>query len=288
MSFWRAIGTIGAVELVLTALSIVWVDLQGRTQIYTVAITILSLIAVALAGYLVSPARSIRLGALAAATALFIGLGWGELAIRLRVVPPSAGQSASGLLGMWETNPGLLMGTLALLLIIAALSGLLGAWLRHRLTGRARLHDTADASGRRSWGWRRRVLVSIGLLAVLGLLLTSVVLAVGWSEARDPPTAAETWMRFVVTHQYRGAYNLSSPTLRDQFGSADELQRWFASHPDQQPTTWTRAAATDAGPETVVRGTATFADGHTGDVEIDVTFVHNVWRVDRFIFTLQP
>jgi hypothetical protein len=89
-------------------------------------------------------------------------------------------------------------------------------------------------------------------------------------------------MRFLTTRQYRGVYNMSSPSLREQFGAADDFQRWFAARPELHPTTWSREGLTDDGADVIVRGTATFEDGHVSPIQVRVALINGRWRVRSF------
>jgi hypothetical protein len=127
---------------------------------------------------------------------------------------------------------------------------------------------------------RRSPLLIIGIIVVAFLLLcgVGVALLIGGVFAATQPVvnAGDAYMSALRDGDYNKAFDLSTPALQQEVGSADNLKAAVGS---KQPTSWSFTSRSINNGQGSLSGTTTFTDGTNGTVDMGLSQVGNDWKV---------
>ena len=128
---------------------------------------------------------------------------------------------------------------------------------------------------------RRRSPLRIILIIVVAFLLLcgiGVALLVGGIFAATQPVvnAGDAYMSALRDGDYNKAFNLSTPALQQELGSADNLKAAVGS---KQPTSWNFTSRSIDNGQGSLSGTTTFTDGTNGTIDLGLSQVGNDWKV---------
>ena len=128
---------------------------------------------------------------------------------------------------------------------------------------------------------RRSPLLIIGIIVLALLLLCGIGVAVlvggVFSLTQPVANAGDAYMAALRDGNYSKAFDLSTPSLQQEVGNADGLKSALSS---KQPKSWSFTSRSINNNQGSLSGTASYADGTTGTVDVVLTQVGNDWKVE--------
>ena len=135
-------------------------------------------------------------------------------------------------------------------------------------------------------GWRIVVMVT-GLIAVIACFILLVGGGIFWFVFRVTQPLAEAGDAFMTRLQageYRAAYEMMSPALQADIGSAEDLQG-ILNTAGGRPESWQWNSRRISNRTGYLEGNVTFAGGTRGRVWLTCLQEEGVWRVEDFSFS---
>lgn len=92
---------------------------------------------------------------------------------------------------------------------------------------------------------------------------------------------AGSFMTALKVGDYATAYDLSAPSLQEEFGSVEALEAWMEDV-GVEPVDWIFLSRSVSDEETQLLGTATFVGDQRVSLEVVLFEIDGEWRVDGF------
>lgn len=131
----------------------------------------------------------------------------------------------------------------------------------------------------------KKILLIIGGVALVVCLLCAmffvVVFALGMGATQPAATASEGFMTALKNGDYAGAYNLCSPALQRELGSAGSLGTRIKNG-KVEPTAWSFSSRNISNDTGELTGTVTFTGNREGTVSLVLTQVGGEWKIAGF------
>lgn len=122
----------------------------------------------------------------------------------------------------------------------------------------------------------------LGVVALVVLLAGAIVVFV--LNATQPAVdTAERFLQALKTENYTEAYGYATVSLQRELGDAAGLER-VIKEAGVQPVEWSFSSRSVEGDMGRIEGTATYADGNRGPIEISVADTGSGWKVIGFRF----
>ncbi len=134
---------------------------------------------------------------------------------------------------------------------------------------------------------RKLVLMVVGLIAAIACFILLVGGGLFWFVFRVTQPlgdVGDAFMTHLQAGEYRAAYEMMSPALQADIGSAEDLQGML-NLAGGRPESWRWNSRRISNQTGYLQGTVTFAGGEKGRVWLTCLQEGGAWRVDDFGFS---
>ena len=131
---------------------------------------------------------------------------------------------------------------------------------------------------------RKTILIIGGVILALCLVCVCIIVAavaLGFGATQPAATAGENFMTALKNGDVAGAYNLCTPALQRELGSAQGMQTRITNG-RVQPTQWSFSSRNINNDTAQLDGTVTFTGNREGNVTLVLAQVGGEWKISGF------